>query len=302
MNRSTRRTFLQQTAATAAVSMGAGRLALAGGIEPEATLVLKKSLKYGMVSIEAPMVEKFKLVRRLGFDGIELQSPNSFDLDEVLRARDEAGLPIHGVVQTNQWSVRLSDPDPAVRERSRLDLETAIKDVKSYGGSSVLLVPGQVTDPKKENQQQVWDRSSDQIRKVLPLAAELGIRILVENVWNGFCYKHDGPDNQTADLLAEYIDYLNSPWVGIYFDIGNHCKYGVVEDWITTLGRRIVKLDVKDWARKGGWAKIGDGDVNWPGVKKALVQIEFTGWCTAEVSGGGEDRLREIKRRMDQML
>ncbi len=267
-----------------------------------APLPLRFAVKYSMVKTDQPMLEDFRMLRRLGYDGVELDSPNGYARDDVLRARDESGLPIHGVVDSIHWQIRLSDPDPDVRRRGREGLETAIRDAHAYGGSSVLLVPGAVRDPERENAEQVYERSIVEIRAVLPLAAELGIRILIENVWNRFLYDHDGSSDQTAHRFAQYLDEIGSPWVGAYFDLGNHCKYGKVEDWVRTLGPRIVKLDVKDWGKKAGWVKIGEGDVDWPAVRSALRDIGFTGWCTAEVVGGQEARLRDIKARMDRVL
>jgi hexulose-6-phosphate isomerase len=147
---------------------------------------------------------------------------------------------------------------------------------------------------EKETHDQVWERSQAEVRKVLPLAAELGIRILVENVWNGFCYE--------AAKMKKYIDEFASPWVGVHFDIGNIVKYEPSEHWIRTLGARIVKLDVKDWGKANGFCKIGDGDTNWPEVRKALAEIEYAGWAAAEVEGGGKDALTDVARRMDRVL
>lgn len=313
----TRRTALRTgAAALAAGAMSAvpltpsSRDAFAAEASPAATtepspptdLALRFAVKYSMVRTGQSMTDNFRLLKRIGFDGVELDSPNGYDRAEVLRARDESGLPIHGVVDSIHWQVRLSSPDAAARARAREGLETAILDARAYGGSSVLLVPGVVADAASENGEQVWERSIVEIRKVLPLAAEHGIHILIENVWNRFLYDHDGPATQTADKYAAYIDAFGSPWVGAYHDLGNHRKYGKVHEWVRTLGRRIVKLDVKDWGVTKGWAKIGDGDVDWPQVRRALAAINFTGWATAEVAGGGEDRLRDIKRRMDRAL
>jgi len=217
---------------------------------------------------------------------------------EAIEASRQVGLPIHGVVDSIHWNVRLSDPDPKVRERGLQGLLKAIKDTRYIGGSAVLLVPGKVTNSQNENQDQVWERSIEQIRKAIPYAAKVGVRILIENVWNGFCYVHDGPDNQSADQLAAYIDEIASPWVGSYFDIGNHRKYAKPEEWIRTLGPRIVKVDVKDWSRQRGWVKIGEGDIDWSAIRDALREIGYAGWATAEVSGGGYDRLKEIHERM----
>ena len=148
----------------------------------------------------------------------------------------------------------------------------------------------------------MWDRSIEQIHLALPLAAELGVHILIENVWNGFCYDPSGGNDQSADQLAAYIDAISSPWVGAYFDIGNHQRYAQPATWIRTLGRRLTRCHVKDWSVKNSWQDIGKGDVDWPAVRSALSDIGFTGWCTAEVGGGGEDRLREIKAQMERVL
>ena len=81
--------------------------------------------------------------------------------------------------------------------------------------------------------------------------------------------------------------------------------------WIRALGPRILKLDIKEYSRKkrndeGLWkgfqVEIGDGDCDWPAVRAALDEIGFEGWATAEVGGGGEERLRDIKARMDRVL
>lgn len=299
-----RRKFLSATAAAAAWAAGGGpAAAAAGGGQSGANRGrLFKAVKIGMVKLPGSLVEQFAVLKELGFDGVELNSPGALDKREALAASRKVGLPIHGAVNSTHWHTRLSDPDSAVRAKALKSLITALEETHLVGGSAVLLVPGKVTDPQHENQEQVWQRSLEQIRKALPTAAKLGVRVLIENVWNGFCYVHDGPDNQTAEQLAAYIDAQRSPWVGSYFDIGNHRKYGRPEEWIRTLGRRIVKLDVKDWSRQGGFVDIGQGEVDWPEVRKALREIGFTGWCTAEVAGGGRDRLQQIARQMDRVL
>ena len=261
-----------------------------------------KSIKFGMFAEEISVPEKFRLLKEMGFDGVELSSPVGENLPEMVAASRRYDLPIHGVVDGIHWSTRLSDPSVEVREKGLQGLLTAIRDAHSLGGTAVLLVPGAVNADKNETHDDVWERSIVQIRRALPLASRLGVHILIENVWNGFLYEPDGPDNQTADQLADYIDEIASPWVGVYFDIGNHQKYGKPAEWIRTLGPRIVKLDVKEWGKENGFSKIGDGDVDWPAVRKALVDIRFTGWSTAEVSGGDRNRMREIAERMDRVL
>ncbi|MDP7012769.1 MAG: sugar phosphate isomerase/epimerase family protein [Verrucomicrobiota bacterium] len=261
-----------------------------------------KSIKFGMFGGNLPIADKFRALKEIGYDGVELNSPGGVDKKQASAASRETGLPIHGVVDSIHWGTRLSSPDAATRRKGLEGLKTAIRDTRLVGGSAVLLVPGAVRDAKNENHQQVWDRSIEQINLAIPLAAKFGIHILIENVWNNFLYDPKGDNNQPADLLAKYLDEINSPWVGSYFDIGNHQRFGKPAEWIRTLGKRIVKLDVKDWGKSNGFCKIGDGDVDWPDVREALGEIGFTGWSTAEVGGGNRDRIKEIHDRMDKHL
>jgi L-ribulose-5-phosphate 3-epimerase len=257
-----------------------------------------KTLKIGMVQVPGTLVEKFQVVRDVGFHGIELDSPG-VTVEETKHAIAETGLPVDGTVCSTHWRVRHSDPDPEVRARALEDLRTAIRQTHAIGAHSVLLVPGHGNDG---SEQEVWERSVENIRHALPLAAELGVYIAIENVWNRFLYDHDGPEDQTADKLRDYVDEFNSPWVGVQFDIGNHQKYGPPAEWIRTLGKRIVKLDVKDWGKAKGWASIGEGDVDWPAVRQALHEIGYSGWAAAEVRGGGREELLKISEQMDAVF
>lgn len=296
MTATTRRQFL----ATGALAATAGLFRATADHHAAARKRILLSLKCGMCGDGKSLEDKFRLLKDLGYDGVELDSPGGQNKPEARKASEKVGLPIHGVVDSIHWGITLSDPSAEQRQKGLEGLLTAIRESDSVGGTSVLLVPAVVN--KDVSQQQAWDRSIEQIRKALPLAAKLGVHILIENVWNRFLYDHDGPNNQTAGKLAKYIDEIDSPWVGSYFDIGNHQKYGKPAEWIRTLGRRIVKLDVKDWGVKAGFSKIGGGDVDWPEVRNALAEIRFTGWATAEVGGGNRARCAEILANMRRHL
>jgi hexulose-6-phosphate isomerase len=180
------------------------------------------------------------------------------------------------------------------------DLKTAIRQTHAVGGHTVLLVIGHGDDgPESE----IWPRAIENIRKALPLAAELGIYIAIENVWNKFLYDHDGGPDQTADKFVKFVDELDSPWVGMQFDIGNHWKYGDPAAWIRTLGKRVVKLDIKGFSRASGkFTRISECDIDWSSVQQALKDIRFTGWCAAEVNGGDTAELRVIAGEIDKAL
>ena len=101
----------------------------------------------------------------------------------------------------------------------------------------------------------------------------------------------------------KYVDEFNSPWVGMHFDIGNHWKYGNPAEWIRALGSRVVKLDIKGFARANNqWADITKDDIPWADVRQALDDINFYGWVAAEVGGGDETRLRTVAQQIDEAL
>lgn len=294
-----RRRFVQTAAATAAVASTLPISSALAAAEPKHKLKgrLFKTLKIGMVGVKGSLTDKFAAAKAAGFQGIELNAPG-FNVEEARKATAETGLPVDGTVCSSHWQVRHTDPDPEVREKALETLKDAIRSTHAVGGHTALLVNGHGKDGTEE---ECLKRSVENVRKALPLAAELGVVIAIENVWNHFQYDHDGDHTQTADKYVKYVDELNSPWVGMQFDIGNHWKYGSMGDWIRTLGKRVVKLDVKGFSRaKNDWANIGEGDIDFVDVRKALLEINFIGWCAAEVRGGDAKRLKEISANMDR--
>ena len=296
-----RRSFINTGLAAAAISILPEARVLAGSNNGTLGSRIKLAPKIGMCKFGGGDPEQiFKIVKGLGYDGIELNSPGGLDKEACLKASKNLGFPIHGVVNSLHWKQPFSSQDPAVRDLALKGLQQCILDAHLVGGSSVLIVPAVVKGGISH--QQAWDTSIETIRQALPLAAEKGIHLLIENVWNNFLYDPKGGNAQSAELLCKYIDEFQSPWIGSYFDIGNHQRFGKPAEWIRTLGKRIVKLDVKDWGVKPGFCKIGDGDVDWADVRKALEEIKFTGWATAEVRGGDQARCAEVLANMQKHL
>ena len=210
-------------------------------------------------------------------------------IDGLKKALAEVGLPMHGVVYNKHWKVRLSSPKEETREASRKGLEDAMRESKAVGGTSVLLVPGKVGG-KDETHDHVWSRSIEQIRKCIPLCEKLKIHILIETVWNGFCLK--------PEQFRDYIDEIDSPWVQAYYDIGNMQKFVPSHEWIRILGKRTLKLDVKDWGKKTGFCSLGKGDVEWDKVRNELEKIDFQGWATREGGDGGDDKTAKLMNEL----
>lgn len=289
-----RRQFVGALAGIAAT----GAALAAEGRKPK----LKKAVKYAMIGEGKTVEDKFHLVKRLGFQGVETDSPSALDKEEAVRARDKTGVVIHGVIDSVHWKDTLSHPDAAVRARGLAALKGALEDAKFLGADTVLLVPGVVT--KDVTYEQCWERSTAEVRKAIPLAEKLGVKIAVEVVWNNFL--------TTPEQLIEYVDQFKTPAVGAYFDCSNMLKYGVPSaEWVRRLGKRMLKFDFKGYSvakakaagdeRAGFRVGIGEGSEDWPEVLKALGEVGYDGWATAEV-GGGEKVLRDIAERMNKVL
>ena len=288
---------------------------------------IRLALKYGMIGEGSTVAEKFAIARECGFDGVEMDSPNGLDNEEVIRAKEETGIEIPGVVDSVHWSKTLADPDPRVRSEGRAALETALSDCKDYGGTSVLLVPAVVSD--RVPYDVAYERSKEEVRRVLPYAEDLKVSIVIENVWNNFLLSplearryvdetgraRVGDGDWTYWVATEESDRRTVRYaqrvLGWHFDIGNIVNYGWPEQWIRILGDRILKLDVKEFSRKkrndeGLWkgfaVEIGEGDIDWAAVREALVEIGYNGWAAAEVGGGDRARLTDVATRMDRVL
>ncbi len=259
------------------------------------------SLKYGMVKGNMSVLDNFQMLKDIGFDGVEMDSPNDLNNDEVIEASKKTGLEIPGVINSVHWKSPMSHPDEKVRAKCVEAMKTSLNDCKAYGGTTVLLVPGVVNN--EVSYDDAYKRSQEEIRKLIPYAEETGIKIAIENVWNNFLI--------SPLEAARYIDELDSEMVGWYFDVGNIVRYGWPEQWIRILDKRIMKLDVKEYSRKkqseeGIWkgfdVELMEGDCNWPAVMEALDDIGYNGWASAEVPGGDRERLEDISKRMQKIF
>jgi hexulose-6-phosphate isomerase len=229
-----------------------------------------------------------------------MDAPSKHSAEEAKKCIAETGLNVPGVVDSVHWQQRLSDPSDEVRAKGQEALRTALKYCKEIGGTSVLLVPGQVKPDA--SYEQAWERSVAEIKKAIPLAEELNIQILIENVWNDFL--------TDPKETARFIDACGSPLVGAHFDIGNAVRYSPPHEWIPVLGHRIKKLDIKDYKRQpeggnlgaGFSAKLMEGDVDWPRCMAELKKIGYVGWGCAEIQGGDREWLTDVAARMDKIF
>ncbi|HZZ72461.1 MAG TPA: sugar phosphate isomerase/epimerase family protein [Pirellulales bacterium] len=259
---------------------------------PPAKREIKKAIMYATIGFPGSVLEKLRAVKGAGFAGVEPMS--HMNHKEVLEALDATGLKAASVCCSTHWDKPISDPDEAVRKQGVDGLLQTLKDAKAYGASSVLFVPGRVNE--KTSYDECWKRSIPEIRKAIPTAQELGVKIAIENVWNNFITKPE----QAKQYLAE----IDSEWVGWHFDIGNVIKYSPPETWIPVIGKKILKLHVKEYSKaKGFGVRLFEGDDNWPAIMQALDAIEYKGWGISEQPGDQTKdfaSFQDLSSRMDK--
>jgi hexulose-6-phosphate isomerase len=213
-----RRQFAKKTAMASVLLSSASFPGLSGLMTAPARNY-KKGIMWGGIGVGKTIMEKFQAAKAAGFDGVETDS--HLDRNEVIKAGKATGLAVSSVCDSLHWKLLLSSPDPRVRADGVEALKVALEDAAAYGADAVLLVPGRVTDTIGYDE--CWDRSVEEIKKALPLAEKLKVKIAVENVWNNFLL--------SPLEAAHYIDQFQSEWVGSYFDVGNILAM-VTEQWI----------------------------------------------------------------------
>jgi L-ribulose-5-phosphate 3-epimerase len=297
-----RRSFLRALAAAGTVGAWP-RPAYAGNTAAQQAAAaaggMRKSTLISMLPRDLTYEQRFALAREVGFEAIEMRTvEREEEAAEIREAAGKTGLRIHSVMNAAHWDYPLSSADPAVVRRSVQGMETSFRNAALWGADVVLLVPA-VVNPETPYQE-AWTRSQRVIRsELLPRAAEMKVIIGVEEVWNKFLL--------SPIEFAHYLDELDSPWAQAYFDVGNVVKYGYPQDWIRTLGRRIVRVHIKDFTfdRRNGrfaWVNLGEGDIDWPEVRRALGEVGYAGYVTTELSGGDRAYLADVSARVARIL
>ncbi len=283
-----RRRFL--TTASSGIALGGLAAALSAPAPARAgqfTGRIKKAVKYHMIRDKMPTEDKLKMLMDLGYDGVEpramLKPDEAAEVKALRKASEKLDFPIHGVVGS-------SNPN----------LNAIIDQAAAYGATSVLHV---VRYNTKIPYMQNYRETQEIVRAGVERAEKKKVSILIENVWATYLID--------PLIMVRFIDEIDSPFVQVYFDVGNVVRWGWPPHWIEVLGPRVKKLDIKEYdlniamnegMRKGFAKPLGEGSVDWAKVRDELSKIEYRGWATAEVRGGDRQRLADIAGQMNRVL
>ncbi len=237
--------------------------------------------------------DSLTLAKNAGFEGVELALNGEGELslnsskEELLtikKTAEDLGLSLYSLSCGLCWDYRLSDDNPVMRQKAKDMIKKQLETAKVLGADSILVIPGVVNvsfsmPEVKVPYNVVYDRALEGLNELKTYAEDLKVNIALENVWNKFLL--------SPMEMRDFIDKIGSDYVGSYLDIGNtlYCSYP--EDWVRILGKRIKKIHFKDYRLEAGglhgFVDLLAGDVNYPEVIKALNEIGYNDWVSAEM-------------------
>ncbi len=308
--------------------MVAGALACAAAGLPRAVRgaacagTFKTQLKKALIRarLDVKVVDELKAA---GFPGVELSDKTATRTEAraARRLAEDNGLKIHSFM--GGW-FEFNSPDPAKRAAAIETAKQGICLAEAYGAPVMLAVAGRVGGPMPKPSQFDLDfdpqtlvlaraakdgdfaayvkaqndatkYAQDALAELIPCAADHGVIIGLENVWNNLWVK--------PAFAAAFIRSFRSPWVKAYLDLGNHVRYAPVEEWVAALSDQLVKLHIKDFkidraaANEGKFVRLGEGSIDWKSVRRVLDAVGYNGWVSIEESGWSNKEYAEIMDR-----
>ncbi len=258
---------------------------------------MKISMNYwcleGGLDARKPVVEAMQEVKELGFDAIELAIASAGVLTPETTQRECAeiaararamGLEISSLATGETWTLSPTANSPEVRQKSIAFTKKALQIAAWLGLDAYLYVPGSVEvfflpDGEIVPYDVCYARAKQSLRELIPVAESVGVALCVENVWNKFLL--------SPLEMKDFIDSFGSKFVASYFDVGNVLSTGFPDQWIHILGPRIRRVHIKDYkvsvGSAAGFCDLLEGDVDFKAVKKALADIQYSGYVTAEI-------------------
>lgn len=281
---------------------------------------MRKGINYwsfpGGLDGKKDFAEAVKEAKELGYEGIEVclfpDGPLNLDISEsdvakIGKTLAAAGLEAASVTSGALWEFPLTSSDPSKRDKGKQVVRKCLQVANQLGATGILVVPGAVEvffNPAMEvvPYDVAMGRVEEAMKELAPVAEKNKAAIGIENVWNKMFM---------SPLEArDFIDKIGSEYLGWFFDVGNIMQFGMPDQWIRILGKRIKKVHVKDFRRNvgtlDGFVDLLEGDVNWPEVMKAFREVGYDDFLIAEMipyyNHAPETRVANTSLAMDKIL
>jgi len=237
--------------------------------------------------------EAIDISKLAGYDGIEPAldetgeiglETNEKDLSAIKKYAKDKGIEIKSLATGLYWTYSLTSGDKDKRRKAYEIAKKQIYTAAILGADTVLSVPGAVgvdfiPGCETVEYDTAYERSLEAFMSLKEKAEEFRVNIGIENVWNKFLL--------SPLEMRDFVDKIDSPYAGVYFDVGNVLYSGYPQHWIKILDKRIKKVHFKDYKREAGglhgFVDLLSGDVDWPEVMKAFEETGYDDWVTAEM-------------------
>lgn len=243
-----------------------------------------------------PLVDALRGIRQAGFTAVEILAdvphayPDAIDANlttETKRELENLGLSVSNVnvnCSFGYWKDAPPEPyfEPSLispnakhrEDRTRLILK-ALQFAKDVGAANVSITSGRMLGgmPPEPAAKQF----AASIRPILDRADQLDVNVGIE------C--EPGLYLEYVAELREWIDRLGHPRLGANLDVGHSQVIGEsIPDAVKLLGDRIWNLHVEDIPGRKHYHLIpGQGTLDWQGLKRALLEINYQRFLTVEL-------------------
>jgi L-ribulose-5-phosphate 3-epimerase len=241
-------------------------------------------------------LDAMRHARGLGFDSFEFTveaegmvsiGTSHAEAEKIRAEAEKIRIQLPTLSSGLAWASSPTDPKAEVRDKAVSNALKTIEIASWLGAKTILYLPGMVSAPfipdfEPQPYDVVDQRAREALKRILPTAEKLGVKVGVENVWNRYLL--------SPVEMRDFIDSFQSPFVGSYFDVGNVMLYGHPEHWIGILGRRIAAVHLKDFrvgvGNLNGFVDLLAGDVDYRKVMTALREVGYQSAFTAEIAPG----------------
>ncbi|MFZ5829743.1 MAG: sugar phosphate isomerase/epimerase family protein [Planctomycetota bacterium] len=240
--------------------------------------------------------ETIRRIAAIGYEGLELLAdvPHAWPAgllperkqairdtlaEHGLRIANINGFMMNAVADPRQpyWHPSWIEPDPHYRAIRREHTRRALKLARELGAPSIQTEPG---GPLEAGQS--WNDAAalfyEELMPCLDDAATAEVLLLIE--------PEPGLLIETFEQYLEFVGRIDSPWIGLNFDIGHaFCVGQDPVDWIGKMAGHTRHYHLEDIAasRKHAHLIPGRGAIDIPGVLRAIEDTGYSGWVTVEL-------------------
>lgn len=243
-----------------------------------------------------PFEEAVSRIAALGYGGLELLAdvPHAWpmnllpgDVKRLRRILDNHGMAISNInafmmravndPRQPYWHPSWIEPDPSYRAIRREHTKRALTLAAELGAPGIQTEPGGPIPPGM-SRCHACRIFYDELMPCVELAEKLQVNLLIE--------PEPGLLIERFEQFLEFVERIDSPAVGLNFDIGHaFCVGQTPEKWIPTMAQYTRHYHIEDISAQRVHHHLipGEGAIDFATVLKAIHETNYSGWVTVEL-------------------